>query len=56
MWLDDIGESHFGTVHWLGIIDETRDKEWTVGVEFVSISYILIYYLVVHYSFWKFIP
>lgn len=33
VWLSDNGPE-FGTVRWVGILPDSRDKEWTVGVEF----------------------
>ena len=35
VWLSDGGPEH-GSVKWIGFLHDTRDKEWTVGVEFVS--------------------
>ena len=35
VWVSDSGPEH-GTVKWIGYLHDTRDKEWTVGVEFVS--------------------
>ncbi len=35
VWVSDSGPEH-GTVKWIGFLHDTRDKEWTVGVEFVS--------------------
>ena len=35
VWIGDQGP-HVGTVHWIGILPDSREQEWTVGVEFVS--------------------
>lgn len=37
VWMSDNGPET-GVVKWIGFLHDTRDKEWTVGVEFVSIS------------------
>ena len=42
VWLSDGGPEH-GSVKWIGFLHDTRDKEWTVGVEFVSIIFSLPY-------------
>lgn len=39
VWMSDQGPEH-GTVRWVGILKDSRDREWTVGVEFVRIIYL----------------
>ena len=34
VWISDIGPER-GTVKWIGHLYDTRDGEWTVGVDFV---------------------
>lgn len=36
VWMSDYGPEH-GVVRWVGFLHDTREREWTVGVEFVSI-------------------
>ncbi len=36
VWMSDYGPEH-GVVKWVGFLHDTREREWTVGVEFVSI-------------------
>ena len=38
MWISDTGPER-GTVKWIGHLYDTRDGEWTVGVDFVSYAY-----------------
>ena len=35
VWMSDYGPEH-GVVKWVGFLHDTREREWTVGVEFVS--------------------
>ncbi len=35
VWMSDYGPEH-GLVRWVGFLHDTREREWTVGVEFVS--------------------
>ena len=35
VWISDTGPER-GTVKWIGHLYDTRDGEWTVGVDFVS--------------------
>ena len=35
VWMSDSGPET-GCVKWIGYLHDTRDKEWTVGVQFVS--------------------
>ena len=37
VWMSDHGPE-YGTVMWIGILPDSRDRDWTVGVEFVSID------------------
>ncbi len=37
VWMSDYGPEH-GLVKWVGFLHDTREREWTVGVEFVSSS------------------
>ena len=41
VWISDEGDEH-GTVKWIGILPGTssKEKEWTVGVEFVCYFFI----------------
>ena len=39
VWMSDYGPEH-GVVRWVGFLHDTREREWTVGVEFVSKIYI----------------
>ena len=37
VWFGDQG-TYPGTVHWIGVLPDSSDQEWTVGVEFVSFA------------------
>ena len=41
VWMSDVGPES-GIVKWIGFLHDTRDKEWTVGVEFVSTRSVLM--------------
>lgn len=40
VWMSDYGPEH-GMVRWVGFLHDTREREWTVGVEFVSIFLVI---------------
>ena len=36
VWVDDEDVPHLAYVHWIGRLPGGPDRDWTVGVEFVS--------------------
>jgi CAP-Gly domain len=49
VWISDYGPE-LGTVRWIGILPDSRVKEYTIGVEFVSALLILLLFFAVQLS------
>ena len=49
VWMSDYGPEH-AVVRWVGFLHDTREREWTVGVEFVSIHVLSLAFLNLNYT------